>query len=117
MKGYRVTFATDGGYINIICTKFQLSNPYLFRKLALDGLAQNDDCIVGIGIGTPATKKRGGHATQLHSERILLKHITLHVPTERLELDPSRDLTRLPPCTMGRGFTAGASRIILVMVY
>ena len=39
-------------HINIICTQSQLSNPYQFRKVALDGmtgrLAQNSNCIVAL---------------------------------------------------------------------
>ena len=38
--------------MNNICTKFQISNPYRFRKIALDGrndrLTQNGDCIVAL---------------------------------------------------------------------
>ena len=40
------------GSMNLFCTKFQLSNPYRFRKIALDGrtagLTQNGDCIVAL---------------------------------------------------------------------
>ena len=38
--------------MNLLCTKFQLFNPYRFRKIVLDGgtdgLTQNGDCIVAL---------------------------------------------------------------------
>ena len=42
------------GSMNLLCTKFQLSNPYRFRKIALDGRTDTKWRLYSC---TPATKK------------------------------------------------------------